>query len=284
MRVLLTGGTGFIGAAILRRLLETGHTVTAVVRSEKSAEAVSRAGATPVIGDITDSTWFADILTTMDGAIHAAVPDDGSAAVMDDSVIDAAILAFAHTQKPFVYTTGIWVYGAGDNLTEGDPFDAPAITAWREVRQDRLLSGGINARVIAPGIVYGYGKGIPGVIANAPRNAADALILVGSGDQHWTTVHVDDLADLYVAVLDNGSSGEVYLGVSGGNPTVRELGQAVVGPDGAVAADGLDSTRARLGEEFADALFIDQQASGAKAREHLGWAPNRPTLVEELSA
>jgi nucleoside-diphosphate-sugar epimerase len=283
MQVLLTGGTGFIGSAVLAELVSSGHSVTALVRSDSSARAVSDAGATALVGDITDSAWLADQLRDVDGAIHTAVPSEGSAAAFDDAVIDAAIAAFSGTDKPFIYTTGVWIYGAGDNITESSSIDAPAITSWREARQVRLLAGGIAARVIAPGIVYGQGKGIPNVISSAPRNADGALTLVGTGDQHWTTVNVDDLARLYAVVLDRGADGEVYLGVSGDNPTVRQLAQAVVGAAGAVASDDLDATRARLGAEFADALFIDQQATGAKARS-LGWTPTARSLADDFSA
>jgi nucleoside-diphosphate-sugar epimerase len=284
MQVLLTGGTGFIGAAVLKALLAGGHSVTAVVRSDSSAHKVAEAGATPVVGDATDSDWLAGVLRDVDGAIHAAVPDDGSAAQFDDAIITAAIDAFSGTDKRFVYTTGVWIYGPGDDVTEDSAIDAPEITAWREGRQARLLGGGINAVVVSPGIVYGYGKGIPNVIADAPLTADGALTLVGDGDQHWTTVHVDDLADLYVLALDKSAPGEVFFGVSGTNPTVRELGEAVVGPDGAVAPDAPDATRERLGAGFADALMLDQQATGAKAKTMLGWNPHRPSLVEEFSS
>jgi nucleoside-diphosphate-sugar epimerase len=246
MQVLLTGGTGFIGSVVLDRLLKAGHSVTAVVRSDKSAEAVTSAGATAVVGNLADAAWLASQLRGVDGAIHTAAPDDGSAASLDDAMIAAAIDAFAGTDKRFVYTTGVWIYGEGE-VTEETPIDAPEITSWREARQARLLGSGVNAVVIAPGIVYGYGKGIPNTISGAPKTADGALTLVGSGDQHWTTVHVDDLADLFLLAFEKSEPGEVYIGVSGVNPTVRELGQAVVGADGTVVPDSEDATRERLG-------------------------------------
>lgn len=283
MRVLLTGGTGFVGSAVLRHLIAVGHSVIAVVRSESSADAVRAEGATPVVGQVTDREWFIAQLREADAAIHTAVPADEPAADFDDAVIDAALAAFAGTTKPFVYTTGIWIYGAGDDLTESAAIAAPEITAWREAAQAKLLGGGIDARIVSPGIVYGYGKGIPNVIAGAPRTEDGSLVLVGSGDQHWTTIHTDDLATLYVAVLEKGAAGEVYFGISGVNPTVREIGEAVVGTGGSVVADDEESTRERIGAAFADALFIDQQATGAKARS-LGWSPTHQSLVEELSS
>lgn len=284
MRVLLTGGTGFVGSSVLAALLVAGHDVTAVVRTDEAAKKVSSAGATAVVHVLPDTEWLTRQLRASDGAIHTATPDDGSGAAFDDSVIDAVVAAYAGTDKRYVHTGGVWVHGAGEAITEDTPIHAPAITAWREEREQRVLHSEFTTSLIEPGIVFGYGKGIPNTITAAPRSASGALHLIGGGDQHWTTVHVDDLADLYVSVLENAPGGERYLGVSGQNPTVRELGQVVVGPDGAVEPEDVAETRARLGAPFADALLLDQQATGLKARLTFGWDPHRPSLVQELGS
>jgi nucleoside-diphosphate-sugar epimerase len=105
------------------------------------------------------------------------------------------------------------------------------------------------------------------------------LTLIGSGEQHWTTVHVDDLADLYVRVLTQAPGGKAYIAASGDNPTVRELGEAIADT---VVPESDEATVARLGG-FGEALLLDQQASGQRARSELGWQPSRPTLVELLA-
>lgn len=108
---------------------------------------------------------------------------------------------------------------------------------------------------------------------------------MGDGSQHWTTVHVDDLAELYVLALDAAAADEYYLGVSGHNPTVLELGEAAArGRSWPVVPETTESARGRLGEAFADALLLDQQAGGAHAREALGWSPSRSSLVEEFES
>lgn len=283
MKVLVTGGTGYIGSAVVRELLNAGHEVTAVVRSAASARKAEDAGAVSVIGDLYDSPWVGAELRVHDGAIHLAAPDDGTAEQLNSSVIDAAIDAFDGTDKPFILTGGIWSYGANTNIDETAPADAAEISAWRGPLERKLLDSGVKASVIEPAVVYGHGAGIPAMLRDAPRTAAGALTLVGSGEQHWTSVHVDDLADLYVAVLGQAPGGEHYLGVSEHNPTVRELGQAVVGPDGSLAAESDDESRARFGQGFADALLLDQAATGAKARAAFGWTPHRPSLLAELT-
>ena len=288
MYVLLTGGTGAVGSRVLPALVAAGHQVTAVVRSEASAETVRSGGATPLLGDLTDVAWLTRQLAGVDGAVHTASPGDASSAGFDRAVVTAVAAAFAGTGKPYVHTGGVWVWGSGADITEDGPFAAPALTAWREEVEALALGvDGARVAVVAPGIVHGYGQGIPNLLAQAPRTASGALLLVGDGQQHWTTVHADDLADLYLRVLERGRHGAYYLGVSGQNPTVRELGEAAsraAGAGGAVEPDDVEGTRARLGAPFADALLLDQQASGARARTELGWTPSGPSLVEDLES
>ncbi|KRC66590.1 hypothetical protein ASE12_18520 [Aeromicrobium sp. Root236] len=277
MKILLTGGTGFIGSAVLDQLVATGHRVTAVVRSQKSSLHVQDAGATGIIGDLFNADWLAAELRGHDAAIHTAAGGDERDAELNEAVIDAAIAAFSGTQKPFVHTGGIWVYGNNPAITETSPLAAPDLTAWRVASEQRLLESGIRASVVQPGIVYGHGKGIPAMLAASPE--AGTVALFGTGDQRWTTVHVDDLADLYVRVLEQAPGGRTYVGVSGQNPTVRELGEAL----GEVVAEDPAATIERLGG-FGEALLLDQQASGQRARSELGWQPTRPSLVDELRA
>ncbi|ROS31082.1 NAD-dependent epimerase/dehydratase family protein [Cellulomonas sp. PhB150] len=280
MNVLLTGSTGYVGSAVLEALVAHGHDVLALTRSDASAEQARAGGATAVVGDLGDTAWLTARLGEVDAAIHLAAADDGTSAQLDDGVIDAVVAAFSGTGKPYLHTSGIWIWGSGADLTEDSPLDPPAIVAWRAAREERLMSSGVRATVVAPAIVYGRKGGIPaGVVAAGPRDGDGALLLVGDGTQHWTTVHVDDLAELYVLALERGPAGERLIAASGQNPTAREVAEAAAG---VVVAESVDATRARLGEGFADALLLDQQASGAKARA-LGWRPSRPSLLDELA-
>ena len=279
MNIVLTGATGYIGSATLKALLAHGHDVTALVRSEESARAVEQDGVTPVVGDITDVAWMAEQLRAADGAIHLATSDDGQA--MDDAVASAVLKAFPGTEKPYVHTGGVWVWGSGDSIVESEKQDPPKITAWRDDVEKRVLAPGIRGSVVAPGIVYGYGSGIPKAsIVDAPTTGGK-LHLVGDGEQHWATVHVDDLAELYVAVLEKAPGGDIYIGASGASPTVRELAEALNGV-GKTVPETPDESRERLGADFADALLLSQQATGNTAKNLFSWNPVRPTLVELL--
>jgi nucleoside-diphosphate-sugar epimerase len=280
MNILLTGGTGYIGSAVLQVLRSSGHQVRALVRTQDSARIASEAGAEALLGDLADGTWLADRLQDADGAIHLAALDP----VGDDVVIATVLDVFKGTTKPFVYTTGIWTWGDNADITEDSPARPTVLTAWRVERQNRVLHSGVRASVISPSVVYGHGKGLTaGMFSFGPRAGDGALRLVGSGEQHWATVHIEDVAELYVAALEHGPGGELYIAASGVNPTVREMAQAAVGPGGTVLPETDDETRQRLGAPFADALLLDQQASGTRARERFGWNPSRPSVLEELS-
>jgi nucleoside-diphosphate-sugar epimerase len=281
VNVLITGGTGYIGGTVLGKLVEHGHQVRAVVRGEEAAKTVTEAGAAAVIGDVADVPWLTAQLTGVDGAIHLATLEPAG----DDAVLDAVFTAFQGTAKPFVYTSGVWIWGNNVDITEDSPARPTEVSAWRLPRHERVLASGLRASIIAPAPVYGHGKGLAAwLFSYGPRTDGGALWMVGSGAQHWASVHVEDLADLYVAVLERAPGGELYIGASGVNPTVREMAQAAVGPDGEIVPEEDDATRTRLGAGLADALLLDQQASGALARTRLGWQPSRPTVLDELAA
>lgn len=281
MEILLTGGTGFIGSAVLARLLAQGHEVTAVVRSKESGAKLDQPGVVTLVGDLSDSDWVRKQLQTVQGAIHTAAGGDENDAALNDAMIGAAIQAFGGTDKPFVHTGGIWTYGSGGSITEESPAQPVALTGWRVESEQRLLDSDVRASVVQPGIVYGKGRGIPSMVLGGPHTDDGALTLVGTGEQHWTTVHVDDLADLYLLVLDGAQTSArpgVYIGAGGDNPTVRELGEAA----GAVAPGSAEESASRFGAAFTEALLLDQQATGDKARG-LGWMPSRPSLVDQIA-
>jgi nucleoside-diphosphate-sugar epimerase len=283
MDILLTGATGYIGSAVRSALVAAGHTVTALVRSEAAADRVAGDGVQPVTGDMRDADLVRGLAAKSDGVIHTASPGDGTSAAAEAGFAGAVL---AGLDGVFVRTGGVWVHGTGDAITEETPLDPPPIVAWREAVDRRVLAAsGIRAVLIEPGVVYGHGGGIPRLVV-AAEQAGGALTLIGDGTQHWVTVHVDDLAELYVAALERAGHGEAFLGAGGANPTTRELGEAAsrrLGLGGRVVPEDPAATVERLGE-FGRALLLDQQADGGKARRVLGWRPSRPSLLEEIAS
>jgi nucleoside-diphosphate-sugar epimerase len=286
MRVALTGATGFIGSHVLAELREHGHEVTALVRDDAQADVVAARGATPTVVDLYDRPGVVSVLSAADGAIHTASPGDATSADLDSAAVDAAIQAFGGTGKPYIQISGTWVYGNNTSISEGSPFNPPAFVSWREPIERRLL-GATDMRgvVIVSSIAYGNGAGgIPGLLLGSPRDAAGNLIMLGTGRQHWSTVHVADLADSFRRALEDESARGYYVIGNGVNSTVAELTEAAAvaaGAPGAVPGSD-DEAGGRLGEYFAEVLLLDQGTDAAKARAELGWSPSRPALVDEF--
>ena len=108
--------------------------------------------------------------------------------------------------------------------------------------------------------------------------------MLGAGQQHWSKVHVVNLAEFFRRVLEDDSSRGRYVIGSGAHPTVAELTQAAAvaaGAPGAVPGSG-DEARARLGDYFAEVLLLDQGTDAARARTELGWYPSHPSLSDEF--
>jgi nucleoside-diphosphate-sugar epimerase len=271
MKVALTGATGFIGSHILTELRDHGHEVTALGRD---------------VVDLHDRTAVAKLLSDADGAIHVASPGDASSADLDAGVIDAAIDAFAGAGKPYIHITGVWIYGSNSSIDEESPVDAPAMVAWRDPLNRRVLAApDMRGVVIVSTLAYGdSGGGVPGLLLGSPRDDAGNLIMIGTGRQRWPTVHVADLAKAFRRVLEDGSARGTYIIGDGANPTVAELTEAAaaaVGAPGAVPGSE-EEARARLGDYFAEVLLLDQATAAARARVDLGWQPAHPSLVEEF--
>jgi nucleoside-diphosphate-sugar epimerase len=286
MKVALTGATGYIGSHVLTELREHGHEVTALVRDDSRAATVAARGAKPAVVDLYDRPAMVSLLEDSDGAIHTASPGDATTAGLESAVVDAVIDAFAGTGKPYIEISGLWVYGTNTAITEESAFHAPALVAWKEPIERRVLSArGMRAVVIVSGTAYGDGGGaIPRALLASPRDDAGNLIMIGTGRQHWATVHVADLANIFRRALEDGFARGRYVVGNGVHSTLAELTEAAavaVGAPGAVPGSEQEA-RGRLGDNFAEVLLLDQGTDAAKAQAELGWSPSHPSLADEF--
>ena len=286
MKVALTGAAGFIGSHVLAELAEHGHEVTALVRNEDQAVSVTSSGAKASIVELFDRAAVVEILSHADAAVHTASPGDATSADLDSAVVDAAIESYQGTGKAVVLISGVWVYGANTSITEESPFKAPPMVGWKQPIERRLLNTrGIRAVVPVSSVAYGDGGGmIPGLLLGSLRDDRGNLIMLGTGEQHWSTVHVADLADFFRRALETESAKGYYVIGNGANSTVAEITEAAAA---AAAAPGAvpgseQEAKARLGDYFAEVLLLDQGTAAAKARTQLGWNPSRPSLLDEF--
>jgi nucleoside-diphosphate-sugar epimerase len=286
LNVALTGSNGFVGSHILGELISYRHEVTALVRNEVEAEAAGAQGARPAIVDLCDRRAVADLLSKSDGAIHTSNLGDTTKAVVNATVFDAAIEAYGINRKPFVSISGAWTYGNNVEITDASPHDAPTMVAWHEPFHRHLLSqSGLRGIVVLSSSVYGDGGGaMPQIILGSPRDDLGNLIMVGTGQQHWSTVHISDLADFFRRVVEDEHARGTYVIGNGLKETVAELTEAAaiaVGAPGAVPGSGAEA-RSRLGDCLAEVLLLDQGTRAPRARTELGWQPTHAGLVEEF--
>lgn len=272
MRVFLTGATGYIGSNVARALDGADHEVAALAHHDEAREKLSAAGYEVVAGDLTDPAGLADAARGADAVIHAANTGGDDAARVDEAAVRAMAGALEGSGKPLVYTSGIWVLGeTGDEpATEQTPDDPIDLVAWRGPLERWLVEAstrGVRAIVIRPGVVYGRNGGITGMMARGE------LPVVGDGENRWPVVHIDDLARLYVAALENAPAGSILHGVG---DVVRQgdIGERL-GADSLPLDDALDA----MGD-FAGALALDQNIAARHTSDLLGWEPREATILE----
>lgn len=288
MRILVTGATGLIGGAVAHRLKEQGHDVVGLARSEASTARLTEQGIAAVTGELADPASLTSAARTSDAVVHAASPNDRNAAPLDEIATRAILEALRGTGKRFVYTSGSLVYGStGDTpATEETPLNPVEMVRWRQALETEIFAAaadGVHPIVIRPAWVYGNWGGAAMMMVGSAREHGAALH-VGDGQNRWSTVHADDLADLYSLALARAPAASVYNGSHGPATRLVEIARAaseVGGAGGRVAAWPLDEARKVLGS-FADAIACDDVVSGDKARRDLGWRPSRASIIDEL--
>jgi nucleoside-diphosphate-sugar epimerase len=277
VRILLTGGTGYLGSAALDALVRAGHGVDALVRNREKAADVQRRGAAPVIGDLARPESYAAVAAEAAGVIHTAMDDSPRGPAIDGIALDALLALPPRPGRFFVYTSGVWVLGpAPVAVDEAAVPNAIERVAWRVPHEQRVLGAarpGFRTAVVRPGIVYGGSRGIVGDLFKA---AANGLIrVVGSGDNHWPLVYDRDLGELYVQLAGNAAASGVFHANDECDERVNEIVAAIgahVSIRPSIRNVPLPEARQKMGS-YADALALDQIVRCPRARS-LGWAPS----------
>lgn len=292
MRTLIFGAGGYLGSHLVKRFVGAGQGVTGFVRSEAAAAKLRAAGAEPALGDLENLQAALPLLDDADTVIYAAQlmlqPEYDTISAMMDRI--------EGTGKRFIFTSGTGVLSqrtdgdwSEDSFAEEDDFVPSKYIGARKQTEDMVRAAaerGIRAFVVRPPLIWGHG-GCP-AITNFYTSArkTGAVCYLGRGLNLYSNVHVDDLTELYRLVLEKGTPGKLYHGVSGeqnfrtlAEGCARALGVPTRSVDFAEACEIWDKFTALIG------FSICSRSRSPLSRRELGWrpSPDRLDIMEETA-
>jgi nucleoside-diphosphate-sugar epimerase len=300
MRVFLTGASGWIGSAVVPELIDAGHEVIGLARSDTAADALTAAGADVQRGTLDDLDTLRETAAASDGVIHLAFKHDlafsgdfQGAAAADRRAVEAIGEALTGSDRPFLIASGTLGLAAGRVGTERDghgPDTAAALlgegprTRWATA--EYLLS--FASRGVRSSVVRlpptNHGDGDNGFIATLVGIARDKGVsgYIGNGTNRWPAVHRLDSAHLFQLALENAPAGSTLHAVADEGVPIRDIAE-VIGRHLELPVVSISPKEA--GPHFAwlaGFLGADSPASSALTRELLGWNPTQPGLIEDL--
>jgi nucleoside-diphosphate-sugar epimerase len=294
MRVFVTGASGHVGSAVVPELLQAGHQVVGLARSDSSATALTAAGADVRRGDLDDLDGLGEAAAAADGVIHLAFKHESmrsgdfpGAVAADLRAIEAIGAALEGSDKPFVSTSGTLMLTlagiTGRPGTERDVLEAgPRIDA--ENTAVALAERGVRSSVVRlPPLVHstldhhGFAPTLIG-IARDKRVSG----YVGDGSNRWPAVHTLDAARVYRLALEAAPAGARLHAVADDGVPFRDIA-AVIGRKLGLPSAGIAAEDA--GEHFSflgDFVSLDNPTSSELTRQWLDWQPIHPSLIEDL--
>lgn len=289
MRVFLTGATGFIGSKIVPELINAGHEVLGLTRSDDGAAALVRAGAEVYRGSLEDPQTLARGASPADAVIHTAFDHDFTNFVAncekDRRVIEAIGGALAGSNKPFLITSGSGM-GSG---APGEPaleqrFDRnnPNPRKLSELAGEAVAARGVSLAVVRLPQVHDTQKqGLISPMIEIAR-ARGFAAYVGDGTERWAAAHVSDVARLYRLALEKHEAGARYHAVAEEGVSMRQVAEAVgLGLGVPVRSLSLEQVADYYGP-LAHFATLDMPASSEWTRNTLGWNPTGPSLLADL--
>ena len=289
MRVFLTGSTGFVGTQVARELLNAGHQVLGLTRSDAGARTLLAMGAEAHLGNIEDLASLQRGAQLCDAVIHTAFDHDFAHFVAncqkDAGVISALGSALQGSQRPLIITSATPMgSSAPGQPADEDHFNPehpnPRIAS--ELAGNMLLQGGVNVVVVRLSQIHNPLK--QGLVTEVIKQARESRIsaYVEEGLNQWSAAHVTDTAQLYRLALEKHQPGARYHATAESRIPFRLIAQTIADglgiPSVAVSAD---EAMQRFGwlSSFAGK---DMSSMSDKTQTRLSWKPRGPGLIDDL--
>jgi nucleoside-diphosphate-sugar epimerase len=289
MKTFITGATGFVGSAVVKELINAGHQVLGLARSEASAAKLIAAGAEVQYGDLEDLESLKVGAAAADGVIHTGFIHDFSrfpeVCEVDKVAIETIAKVLAGSGKPLIVTSGTALVSPGTMATEEmvPPFN-PAWPRASEQAADATTKLGVRTSIIRLGpSVHGEGDlhGFVPMLINLAREKGVSAYIDG-GLNRWNAVHRSDAAHLYRLALENPGPGSRYHAVAEEEIPFRTLAEAI-GRLLNVPAVSLPADQAEQHFSWLAAFAMnDYPASRKLTAERLNWQPTQPTLIADI--
>jgi nucleoside-diphosphate-sugar epimerase len=289
MKTFVTGATGFVGLAVVHELLQAGHQVLGLARSDAAAQSLLAAGAKAYRGQLEDLAGLRKAADESDGVIHTGFDHDFSKfkenCELDRKVIETLGSALGTTDRALIITSAIGVLPPGARVTEETrPISpSPNPRAASEEAARALMERGMRVSIVRlPPSVHGDGDHgfVPILIKIAREKNASAFI--GAGANRWPAVHRLDAARVYKLALDEAAHGACYHAVAEEGVAYREIAE-VIGRRLNVPVVGKSPEEAAAHFTwFAHFAALNVVASSKETQAQLRWRPTQPGLIADL--
>jgi nucleoside-diphosphate-sugar epimerase len=292
VKVLVTGATGLIGAAVAAALARAGHEVLGLVRTAAKDRELLRTGIEPVLGSMEEAGAWIDRARDCRAVVHCAAESSPRFHELDRRTVETLLssqLAAGGRPRAFIYTSGVWVYGdtKGVRVDEFSPVNPPAVVAPRVETEKIVLSGNrdsLRTIVLRPGCVYGGRGGLTGTwFESASRSGAASI--VGDGSCRWSMIHVEDLAELYRLTVESHLGGETLNATDRSRFSVHDCARAAstaAGAGGRITKLSPAEAMQQFGP-MTECLLFDQHVDSSQAVHRLGWQPRHSGFVDEAA-
>jgi len=294
MRVFVTGASGHIGSAVVPELLQAGHQVVGLARSDSSAAALAAAGAGVWRGDLDDLDGLREAAGAADGVIHLAFKHDlmaagevAAAAAADFAAIEALASALEGTGKPLVISSGTLLL-AFAGITGRPGTEADVAPGGGRADAENFVIGlagrGVRSSAVRlPPIVHSSldHHGFAHILIGIARQAGVSAY-VGDGANRWPSVHTLDAARVYRLALESAPAGSRLHAVADEGIPFRDIA-AAIGRGAGVPVASISASDAAERFAFLGGLVgVDNPTSSEVTRKVLGWEPAHPGLIEDL--